>query len=199
MITSIHGTLAAASPLLAVVEINGLGYEVNIPVTTAERLPATEAPCGSIPWWFTGRIPRRSMVFPLQRSGFFPAADREGDRRRPQGRTQHHEPALAPLLRNAIATGDVATLAKCPGLAGRRRNAWWSNSRDNPHPPLNLPRRCPVPAAPRPAAPHSQRDAVMALMALGYKAADADKMVRQAWIGLGPSATTEQLLKKALG
>jgi Holliday junction DNA helicase RuvA len=39
----------------------------------------------------------------------------------------------------------------------------------------------------------------MALMALGYKAADADKMVRQAWIGLGPSATTEQLLKKALG
>ena len=41
MITSIHGTLAAASPLLAVVEINGLGYEVNIPVTTAERLPAS--------------------------------------------------------------------------------------------------------------------------------------------------------------
>jgi Holliday junction DNA helicase RuvA len=39
----------------------------------------------------------------------------------------------------------------------------------------------------------------MALMALGYKAADADKVVRQAWIALGSAATTEQLIKKALG
>ena len=41
MITSIQGTLAAATPLHAIVELNGLGYEVNIPVTTAEKLPAT--------------------------------------------------------------------------------------------------------------------------------------------------------------
>jgi Holliday junction DNA helicase RuvA len=39
MITSIQGTLVSASPLSAVVELNGLGYEVHIPVTTAERLP----------------------------------------------------------------------------------------------------------------------------------------------------------------
>ena len=39
MITSIQGTLAAVSPLLAVVELNGLGYDVSIPTTTAERLP----------------------------------------------------------------------------------------------------------------------------------------------------------------
>jgi len=39
----------------------------------------------------------------------------------------------------------------------------------------------------------------MALIALGYKAADADKVVRQTWIALGPTATTEQLIKKALG
>jgi hypothetical protein len=28
---------------------------------------------------------------------------------------------------------------------------------------------------------------------------DADKVVRQAWVSLGPVATTEQLIKKALG
>jgi Holliday junction DNA helicase RuvA len=39
----------------------------------------------------------------------------------------------------------------------------------------------------------------MALIALGYKAAEADKSVRQAWIALGPDATTEELIKKALG
>jgi Holliday junction DNA helicase RuvA len=39
----------------------------------------------------------------------------------------------------------------------------------------------------------------MALAALGYKAADADKAVRQAWVALGPTASTEALIKKALG
>ena len=39
MITSISGTLVSATPLSAVIENGGLGYEVHIPVTTAERLP----------------------------------------------------------------------------------------------------------------------------------------------------------------
>src|SRR5664279_5671469 len=43
MITSLQGTLAMASPLRAVVELNGLGYEVCIPTTTAEKLPAPGA------------------------------------------------------------------------------------------------------------------------------------------------------------
>jgi Holliday junction DNA helicase RuvA len=52
-------------------------------------------------------------------------------------------------------------------------------------------------AAPMPS--DRQHDAVMALVALGYKAADADKAVRQAWLALGASASTEALIKKALG
>ena len=36
--------LAAATPLTAIVELNGLAYEANIPVTTAEKLP----PVGSV-------------------------------------------------------------------------------------------------------------------------------------------------------
>jgi holliday junction DNA helicase RuvA len=43
------------------------------------------------------------------------------------------------------------------------------------------------------------RDAVLALTALGYKAADADEAVRRASLTLGTKATTEQLIKKALG
>ena len=39
MITSIQGTLTSASPLHAIIELNGFAYEVNIPVTTAEKLP----------------------------------------------------------------------------------------------------------------------------------------------------------------
>ena len=44
--------------------------------------------------------------------------------------------------------------------------------------------------------PH--RDAVAALTALGYKTADADQAVRRAALTLGPKATTEALIKKAL-
>ena len=43
MITSIQGLLTSATPLRAVIERNGFGYEVNIPVTTAEKLPKPEA------------------------------------------------------------------------------------------------------------------------------------------------------------
>jgi Holliday junction DNA helicase RuvA len=39
MIVSLEGTLVECTPLLAVVEVHGVGYEVNIPVTTAEQLP----------------------------------------------------------------------------------------------------------------------------------------------------------------
>lgn len=38
MITSIQGTLAASTLSHAIIELNGFGYEVNIPVTTAEKL-----------------------------------------------------------------------------------------------------------------------------------------------------------------
>ena len=41
-------------------------------------------------------------------------------------------------------------------------------------------------------------DAVLALTALGYKSVDADKAVRQAWVALGSTASTEALIKKAL-
>ena len=45
--------------------------------------------------------------------------------------------------------------------------------------------------------PH--RDAIAALISLGYKAADADQAIRQAVLALGPKAiTTEALIKKAL-
>jgi Holliday junction DNA helicase RuvA len=39
---------------------------------------------------------------------------------------------------------------------------------------------------------------VAALIALGFKAADADQAIRRAALVVGPDATTEQLVKKAL-
>ena len=105
-------------------------------------------------------------------------------------------------LKSAIAAGDVALLAKCPGIGKKTAERLVIELRDKLSPGelgTVVPGKSALndPAS----APGDRRlsDAVLALNALGYKAADADKAVRQAWIALGPTASTEALIKKALG
>jgi Holliday junction DNA helicase RuvA len=45
----------------------------------------------------------------------------------------------------------------------------------------------------------SYHDAVSALLTLGYKATDADQAIRKASDGIGKNASTEELIRKALG
>ena len=45
MIARLKGTVLESSPLLVVLEAGGVGYEVHIPVTTAEKVPAIGAEC----------------------------------------------------------------------------------------------------------------------------------------------------------
>ena len=42
-------------------------------------------------------------------------------------------------------------------------------------------------------------DAVSALLTLGYKATDADQAIRKASDEIGKNASTEELIRKALG
>ena len=202
MITSIQGTLVEATPLVAVVEVNGLGYEVNVPVTTAERLPARGGTV-KLHTWVVYREDAQTLY------GFASAAERDFFRLLvekvtgvgPKAALSIMSRLSLPVLQSAIAGGEVATLAKCPGigrktaerliieLKGQFAPAAATLATAGSPPGSNLGQEI----------AHHQRDAVMALIALGYKAADADKSVRQAWIALGPEATTEQLIKKALG
>ena len=202
MITSIQGTLVAATPLMAVVEVNGLGYEVNIPVTTAEKLPARG-----------GTVKLHTLVVYREDAqtlyGFASAEERDFFRLLiekvtgvgPRVALSIMSRLSLTLLQSAIAGGDVATLAKCPGIGKKTAERLVIELKG-----LFLPLPGSPAAAgglsgstPGHAITNNQRDAVMALIALGYKAAEADKMVRQAWITLGSSAATEQLVKKALG
>jgi Holliday junction DNA helicase RuvA len=201
MIASIQGTLAAVSPLAAVVEVNGFGYEVNIPLTTAERLPAPGA-----------AVKLHTLVVYREDAqtlyGFASAEDRDFFRLLIE-KVTGIGPKLAlgimsrlsvSMLRAAIATGDVALLAKCPGIGKRTAERLILDLRGQ------LPAAAGSSAAPdgTSASPDQklstpQRDAVMALVALGYKTSEADKVIRQALVSLGPSASTEQLIKNALG
>jgi Holliday junction DNA helicase RuvA len=200
MITSIQGTLAASSPVQAIVELNGLGYEVSIPMTTAERLPRPGA---------TVRLHTHVVYREDSQTlyGFTTAEERDFFRLLIE-KVTGVGPKMAlsvmsrlslPMLQGAIASGDVATLAKCPGI-GRKTAERLVVELKGLYGPSSGSTAISSPAtAPAAEGANAQRDAVMALIALGYKAADADKVVRQAWISLGPAATTEQLIKKALG
>ena len=201
MITSIQGTLIMVSPLLAVVELTGLGYEVCIPTTTAEKLPAPGA---------TVRLQTHVVYREDSQTlyGFTGAAERDFFRLLIE-KVTGVGPKMAlsimsrlslPVLQGAIAAGDVGTLAKCPGIGKKTAERLVVELKGLYVPASGTPAGFASSAAASGGeTTNPQRDAVMALMALGYKAADADKVVRQAWIALGPTATTEQLIKKALG
>lgn len=206
MITSIQGVLAAATPLRAVVELNGLGYEVNVPVTTAERLPAVGA-----------AVKLHTLVIYREDAqtlyGFATPEERDFFRLMIENVTGVG-PKMAlsimsrlslPLLESAIRLGDVATLAKSPGIGTKTAERLVVELRGKigtgASPATAGAAGSPVAGEGAGAAEGDSRvrDAVLALTALGYKAADADQAVRRAMIALGASATTEALVKKALG
>ena len=202
MITSVSGTLVSATPLSAVIETGGLGYEVHIPVTTAERLPAPGSPVKL----HTLAVYREDSATLY---GFATEEERDFFRLLVE-KVTGVGPKMAlsvlsklslPTLKGAIAAGDVGLLAKCPGIGKKTAERLVMELRDKLN-PTELghmgPAKGDAPAA-LPAGENKIRDAVLALTALGYKTADADKAVRQAWVALGAQASTEALIKKALG
>ena len=199
MIISIQGTLVAATPLHAIIELNGFSYEVHIPVTTAEKLPAP----GALVKLHTLVIYREDAQTMY---GFATAADRDFFRLMiehvtgvgPKGALGIMSRLSVPLLEDAIRVGDIATLAKCQGIGKKTaerlvvelKSKVGAGQTSSPA----ADNGAPVEASA--GGPH--RDAVAALMALGYKTADADQAVRRAALTLGPKASTEALIKKAL-
>jgi Holliday junction DNA helicase RuvA len=200
MITSVSGLLVSATPLTAVIETGGLGYEIHVPVTTAERLPAPGQPA-KLHTLAVYREDAHTLY------GFATTEDRDFFRLMVEKVTGvGPKMALSVMsklslatLKSAIASGDVGLLAKCPGIGRKTAERLVIELRDKMN-PAELGTVAPSGDTSGATAGDSRvNDAVLALTALGYKAADADKAVRQAWIALGPKASTEALIKRALG
>jgi len=200
MITRITGTLVAATPLHAVIETGGLAYEVNIPVTTAEKLPPTgqQARLHTLVVYREDSQTMYGFSSEEERD-FFRLLVEKVSGIGPKTALSIFSKLSLPTLQSAIVGGDVALLAKCPGIGKKTAERLVIELRDK----LGAASATAVaPAAGAGAAPapgeNKIRDAVLALVALGYKAPDADKAVRQALVALGPIASTEALIKRAL-
>lgn len=196
MIISIQGTLVSSTALQAVIELNGLGYEVNVPITTSERLPLPGA-----------QVKLHTLVIYREDAqllfGFATAPERDFFRLMIETVTGVG-PKLAltimsrlslPSLEAAIRSGDIATLAKCQGIGRKTAERLVVELKSK----LGGGEAAVTVGTDEPSrAKGSHRDAVGALIALGYKAADADEAVRRAALALGPEASTEALIKRAL-
>ncbi len=198
MITSIQGTLTSASPLRAVVELNGFGYEVNIPVTTAEKLPlpGTTVKLHTLVIYREDSQTLYGFATPAERD-FFRLMIENVTGVGPKVALSIMSRLSLPLLESAIRLGDIGTLAKCPGIGKKTAER------------LVVELKSKVGAGDAAVSTSgsevsdatgntAHRDAVAALMALGYRAADADEAIRRAALALGATATTEALIKRAL-
>jgi Holliday junction DNA helicase RuvA len=197
MIVTLSGKLAACTVLRAVVVCGGVGYEVHIPVTTAERLGGV----GSEVVLHTHQVFREDSqalygFATAEERDFFALVVEKVSGIGPKTAMGLFSRLPLATLRQAVATADLALLASCPGIGKKTAERLVLDLRDK----VGI-AAADAPAAPAafPSAATAATDAVAALVALGTKAAEADKLVRAALAKAGPSATADQLVRAALG
>jgi holliday junction DNA helicase RuvA len=198
MIVTLEGILVECTPLLAVVEANGIGYELNIPVTTAEKLPAPGRPV-KLHTLAVYREDSQSLY------GFASREDRDFFRLLvekvsgigPKTALGLLSRLSSSTLKAAIANSDLKLLSGCPGIGKKTAERLVVELRDKVFAGLAVA----LPSTPNgdTQLPSAFQDTVGALIALGYKAPDADQAARRALALLGPNATSEALVKQALG
>jgi len=199
MIISIQGMLSSSTTQHAVIELNGFGYEVNIPATTAEKLPLPGA-----------TVKLHTLVIYREDAqtlyGFATPAERDFFRLMienvtgvgPKGALGIMSRLALPSLENAIRAGDIASLSKVPGIGKKTAERLVVELRTKVGPTDGSAAVLLSETSTGSFSDRTHRDAVAALIALGFKAADADQAVRHAAISLGAKATTEALIKRAL-
>lgn len=197
MIARLKGIVAESTPLMVVLDVGGVGYEVHIPVTTAEKVPAIGESCSL----FTQAVYREDSATIY---GFGTREDRDFFKLLVE-KVSGIGPKIAisilsrmspELLRSAIASSDVALLAKCPGIGKKTAERLVIELKDKVGFPTGG--KAANTESTGGGEPSTFQDAVSSLMILGYKPADADKLVRKANNQLGAGATTEALIKTAL-
>jgi Holliday junction DNA helicase RuvA len=184
---------------MVVIDTAGIGYEVHIPVTTAEKVPGVGQECSL----FIHSVYREDSATLY---GFATREDRDFFRLLVE-KVSGIGPKIGisilsrmsvELLRGAIASSDIALLSKCPGIGKKTAERLVIELKDKVGPSTHTaPADSPTGTTSSATASHFQ-DAVSSLMILGYKPADADKLARKAASQLKPDATVEELLKKAL-
>lgn len=197
MITFLHGRLVDALPTQVTVDVHGVGYEVLIPLSSFDRLPAV----GQEVTLLT-HLAVREDAHTLY--GFMTAGERDLFRL-----LIHTVSGIGPkialnilsgmnpaALRGALSTGDVKALSQISGVGRKTAERMVVELKDKVGPAGAWE----AASADRALAAGDRRvnDAVLALVALGFKQDKAFETVRGAVAMLGESATVEELVRACL-
>lgn len=197
MITFLRGKLVEALPTQAIVEVEGVGYEVLIPLSSFDKLPA---PGGEVRLLTHLAIREDAHVL----YGFMTAAERDLFRLL-INTVSGIGPKIAlnvlsgmnPVaLRGAVASGDVKALSQISGVGKKTAERIVVELRDK----IGAAGAWEASSARRSLSDADQKvnDAVLALMALGFKQPEAHEAIRASQAVLGPQASVEDLVRASL-
>ena len=199
MIVYLKGTVIEAKPLELVMDVNGIGYSINIPITTAEKIPST----GEHIELFIHSVYREDSA---SLYGFISREDRDFFRLIIE-KVSGIGPRIAlsilskmsvSILQNAIYNQDTSLLSKCPGIGKKTAERLVIELKDK------VERTSPTSQSSsilgiNPAFSTSKyQDAIASLIALGYKLPDSEKRIAKSINNLGNEASTESIIKDAL-
>jgi len=197
MITYLHGKLIEALPTQVTVEVNGVGYEALIPLSSFDKLPAP----GQAVKLLTHLVVREDAHVLY---GFMTAAER-GLFRLLINNVSGIGPKIAlnilsgiqvAAFRGAVAGGEIKMLSQISGVGKKTAERIVIELKDKIGPGGVLEAQ----SAQRALSADEQKinDAVLALIALGFKPNDAHETVRATQALLGPEASLEELVRASL-
>src|SRR2546425_7257730 len=197
MITFLEGKLVEALPTQVTVDVNGVGYEVLVPLSSFDKLPL---PGNEVK--LLTHLAVREDAHTLY--GFMSTDERELFRML-INTVSGIGPKIAlnilsgmnpTAFRGAVANGNVKALSQIAGVGKKTAERIVVELRDK----IGAAGAWEASSAARglSAADQKLNDAVLALMALGFKQMDAHETVRGAQAMLGPQASTEDLVRASL-
>lgn len=193
MITRLHGMLLSKSTADIVVDVNGVGYEVLVPMSTSFSLPEP-----GVAIVILTHLAVREDAQTLY--GFATNAERDLFRQLIKVSGVGAKLALTILSGSsvdgfiqAVQDDDVATLQRLPGIGKKTAERLIVEMRDK----LKGQVVAGNTSGEAPESNSATQEAVVALVALGYKTAEAERMVKKI-TKQDPTASSEVLIRAAL-
>jgi Holliday junction DNA helicase RuvA len=197
MIEFLHGELVEAFPTHAVVNVRGVGYAVQIPLSSYEKLPSPGAEVRIL----THLVVREDAHLLY---GFASAKERDLFRL-----LLHHVNGVGPktalavvsgmpveMFQGAVVAGDTAAISKISGVGKKTADRIVLELKDK----VGVAAEWEAASAEH--APSSGdravHDAVLALISLGYRQVEAHRAIKKAMPAPSPVATADEIVRQAL-
>lgn len=197
MITFLQGTVVEVLPTQVVIDVGGIGYEVLIPLSSYDKLPAP------------GREVRMLTHLTVREDahilyGFMSTSERELFRLLvntvsgvgPKSALNILSGMNPVAFRGAVVNGDVKALSQISGVGKKTAERIVVELKDK----FGASAGWEASSQLRTLSPEDQKvnDAVLGLMTLGFKQVEAHDTVRAVMVKLGPTAGLEDIVRASL-